>query len=630
MIRLAIQRERISRFKHHGSLHDKVLGGRFPRSRDDQLIDYCLDAAGLGRSGVQVVWGQRGLHHLYHALSAFIPGPFEEAAVLVLDGRGSSRDEVEPGGAWWEAEHQSVYVGRGDRLTLVDKRFAPVPVSTGLGGLYHEVSNYLFGEEVWPVNQHWEGKTMGLAPYGTPAPDRFPMIELGPQGTVTCSRAWRAAVTGKHGRWEDDFQQSADLAATVQAALEEGLLHIARWIHETTGMRRLCYAGGVALNGVANHRLLREGPFEELWIPPYCHDGGQSVGIALHAHLEAGGARAAWTLDHDYLGRTYSDAAIERALAETPGLRYRRLPDDERLCRETAEALAAGKIVAWFQGGSEFGPRSRGHRSILCDPRRADMKDVLNRRVKAREWFRPFAPSVLVEDASRYFDLGVPSPFMLLVAPVRSEFRHILPAITHVDGTARLQTVDDREGDLYPRLIRAFRDTTGIGVLLNTSFNKRGPIVETPEDAVEVFLSADMDVLCLGRFMAERVQAGSIELYAPRLADDLIVEVTCEVLPGVGFRRHRPRAFLGRSLRLKMWQWSDHLLDVVARCDGRRTVREIQADLGGEDVVSWSDLVAALQRLESQGALRFVRPPAPPAAISPAAAEPARTPAAPA
>jgi hypothetical protein len=320
-------------------------------------------------------------------------------------------------------------------------------------------------------------------------------------------------------------QYAKDLAFKVQSELEGAVLHLAKEMKRVTGAANLCFAGGVALNSVANGLIARQAGFERIFIPPAAHDGGQAMGLAYHGclmltsgtgylqHSNGGSSRkqsngqsalSVKPMKHAYCGRSYPESEIQDLLLAS-GLPFTELPNEDELVESAAENLARRKIVGWFNGGSEVGPRALGHRSILANPDREEMKDQLNNRVKFRESFRPFAPSVLREKASEVFELDQESPYMLLVVPVRETWKPCVPAITHVDGTARVQTVDREIEPLYHKLISAFERRTAIPLVLNTSFNLRGmPIVESPIDALQCFLYTDMDSLYLGRYHVEQ------------------------------------------------------------------------------------------------------------------------------
>ena len=303
-------------------------------------------------------------------------------------------------------------------------------------------------------------------------------------------------------------QHYADIAASIQAVVEELILDLAKQAHRDTGLDRLCLAGGVALNSVANARILRETPFKELYIQPSAGDGGGAVGAALYAwHCGLGNSQR-FVMDHAYWGQSYSDSKISEALEPT-GARFRYLDDDSKLNDEVVQRLLDGQVVSWFQGRFEYGPRALGNRSILADPRRAETKDIVNTKIKFREPFRPFAPSVLVEESAKYFDLDqpqshMPARFMLLVVPVLESKQESIPAVSHL-GTSRIQTVHEETNPRYHSLIQRFGDATGVPLLLNTSFNVRGePIVNTPQDALATFANSGIDTLVMGNYLIDK------------------------------------------------------------------------------------------------------------------------------
>ena len=460
-------------------------------------------------------------HHESHAASAFYPSPFGEAAILVVDGVGE----------WSTA---SLGSGRGGRIDLTQRlRF---PHSLGL--LYSAMTAYLG----FRVNGG-EYKVMGLAPYGEPRQLgllRDHLIDLKADGsfrldmsyfrydrglTMTAPKLHRLLGGPPREREAPIGPREMDLAASLQALAEEILLRMARHVQRATGMSRLCLAGGVALNAVANGRVLREGPFEELWVQPAAGDAGGALGVALLIeHRLLGRPRSVVRPDGQggsRLGPAYSDAAIGRAL-RAAGAVSERLESDEALCEAVADRLARGEVVAWFQGRMEFGPRALGSRSILADPRDPEMRSRINQKIKFREGFRPFAPAVLRDRAAEFFGLDAESPYMLIVAPVRgagvaaddrgpSGFGRLdavggpVPAVTHVDGSARVQTVDPARDPLLDRLIRAFERRTGCPMVVNTSFNVRGePIVAAPIDALRAFRATGLDALAIGHHLLSK------------------------------------------------------------------------------------------------------------------------------
>jgi carbamoyltransferase len=464
-------------------------------------------------------------HHESHAASAFYPSPFEEAAVLTLDGVGE----------WATASYG---VGRGNTLELLKEMRWPDSL-----GLLYSAFTYYTGFKV----NSGEYKVMGLAPYGEP---RYVgailehLIDLREDGSFTMNQEYFGYLDGltmTNAAFDRLFggpprtpesaltQREMDLARSVQVVTEEVMLRMARTAHRETGMENLCLAGGVALNCVGNGRLLREGPFKRLWIQPAAGDAGGALGVALLAwHRHLGEARTVVphqdAMRGSYLGPGFTDDEIEVAL-NRQGAVYERL-DREDAIREAAALLASEQVVGWFNGRMEFGPRALGARSILGDPRSPRMQAQMNLKIKFREGFRPFAPSVLRERVAEWFDLDTDSPYMLIVAPVRDERRipmtteeeqlwgidklnvprSDIPAVTHVDYSARIQTVTEAVNPDYHRLLREFEARTGCPVLVNTSFNVRGePIVCTPEDAYRCFMRTHMDALVLGSFLLRKV-----------------------------------------------------------------------------------------------------------------------------
>jgi carbamoyltransferase len=466
-----------------------------------------------------------GFHHHSHAASCYYPSPFDEAAILVMDGVGE-----------WATT--SLGRGEGDAVTLT--REIRFPHSLGL--LYSAFTYYLGFE----VNEG-EYKVMGLAPYGEP---RYTneildnLIDLKDDGSFRLDMSYFNYCTGltmtnrrfdalfggpsRHATGDVLGQREMDLARSVQAVTEKAVLRIVRTLHAETGSNNLCLAGGVALNCVANGRVLREGPFEKVWIQPAAGDAGGALGVALTIAHEEGTKRPLLNGGRDrmngaYLGPDYDGDTIRAAL-DRFGACYEAVPDDD-LYDRVARALVDEKVVGWFQGRMEFGPRALGNRSILGDPRSPRMQRTLNMKIKYRESFRPFAPAVLDDQVSDWFDIDRESPYMLLVAPVSEERRRSMtdeergltglsllniprsdvPAVTHVDYSARVQTVHEDSNPRFRRLIEAFHGLTGCPLLVNTSFNIRDePIVCSPDDAYRCFMGTEMDVLAIGNFVLEK------------------------------------------------------------------------------------------------------------------------------
>src|SRR5262245_1378685 len=450
-------------------------------------------------------------HHLSHAASAFYCSPFDDAAILTVDGVGE----------WTTA---SLGVGRGTEIRLTKEiRF---PHSLGL--LYSAFTAFL-GFEV----NDGEYKVMGMAPFGVPryGDKVHKLVRLHADGSFELDMDYfsfhystqrmfsrkfealfgapRSPAADFSGSLTRQDQHYADIAASIQAMTEEILLAMARTLQRDTGMRRLCLAGGVALNSVANGRILRETAFDEVYIQPSAGDGGGAVGAALYAHHAVLGNPRRFVMEHAFWGEEHGPDAIERFLRRE-GIAHTRIEDEQQLIEHVVDRLQRGQVVGWSQGRFEWGPRSLGNRSILADPRRAEMKDIVNTKIKLREPFRPFAPSVVLERAEEYFvlpDAGrhYPARFMLYVVGVRPDKLAVIPAVTHVDGTGRLQTVSEAHGSRYYKLIETFGKATGVPVLLNTSFNLRGqPIVNTPAEAFNTFHQSGMDVLVLGDYVVEK------------------------------------------------------------------------------------------------------------------------------
>jgi carbamoyltransferase len=470
-------------------------------------------------------------HHRAHLASTYFASPYDRAAVLSADGLGDFAS------AMWAT-------GEGPRMSFLGEIAFP----HSLGMFYTALTQYLgfwkFGDEY---------KVMGLAAYGQPEfldefrrivwADRPLSFRLGLEYFTHQSQGadmtWRDADrTPVLGRLFSSYLEQRlglarkpeeplrgrhyNLAASMQAALEEVL--VAHWIAlaQKTGQKTLCLAGGVAFNCVSNGKIFDRTPFERVFVQPAAGDAGLSVGAAFAVNHQILGRPREFAMDHAYWGPGFSPAemrqAVERSGIVKDGAQIAEL-DEAALLRTTAEHIAAGKIVGWFQGATEWGPRALGNRSILADPRRPEMKDILNRRIKHRESFRPFAPSILEEAVGEFFEKTHPSPFMTFAYPVRSEKRSVIPAPTHVDGTARLQTVSQTANPLYWKLLRAFGDLTGVPVVLNTSFNDNEPIVCRPEEALECFRRTQMDVLVMGSIILEKSPAAASKESSERRAD---------------------------------------------------------------------------------------------------------------
>jgi carbamoyltransferase len=548
-IAFAIGKERITREKHDSGFYGEV-------------VDYCLQAEGISLDDVDLVVrncyvmpveeieerlthqdephfldGKERMHaqkhpfylsnsskvvtishHLAHAYSAFAPCPFSEGVVMVVDGVGSYGSDVPEKSILSEnvdplaRESESFYTFKDTKLELLKKvwmgpnrgflsdEFYNMP---GLGAMYSRASTYVFGD--------WNkcGELMGLAPYGRPGKMK-PLLQL--EGGNLHVPGWPAEYTQPwleetKTPWDKNPAMShwEDLAWQVQDDTERVLLQRARWLRETTGAKNLCLAGGVALNCVANGKIAREAGFDNVWIQPAAGDDGIAIGCAYYGHLEIQKKPRSFVMNHAFLGVKYKDEDIQAATSKGLARVGTRRTVSPNICAETAKKLVEGKVIGWFQGRSEFGPRALGNRSILADPRTPEMKDILNSRVKHRQPFRPFAPIVLFERSEEIFEGDEDSPYMLLAKRVRPEWRDKIPAIVHVDGTARVQTVRQETNAVLYRLLKEFDAITGVPVLVNTSFNIKGqPIVETPADAMDCFLTTGIDCLILHDTLIEK------------------------------------------------------------------------------------------------------------------------------
>lgn len=479
----------------------------------------------LGISKDKVLFSE---HHLSHAASAFLCSPFDEAAILTVDGVGE----------WVTATYG---VGRGNQITL--NKQIEFPHSVGL--LYSAFTAFLGFE----VNEG-EYKVMGMAPYGVPryVDKVWKVVNQNQDGSFhlnmdyfsfhhstdrTFNRKFEALFgeprptklnfftegTGFPKYFGDPpsnynelcklNQHYADIAASIQKVTEELLLGMARNVQKSTGMKRLCIAGGVGLNSVANSRILRETDFEELYVQPAAGDGGGALGAALWAYNTLLGKPRTFVMKHAYWGRANSEAEISDFLRSN-NIPHRQLDSEDEVVDTVVDRLTNAKVIGWSQGRFEWGPRALGSRSILADPRNAEMKDIVNAKIKFREPYRPFAPSVLAESAEKYFDLPdackhYPARYMLYVVPVKPSAHSVLPSITHVDGTGRLQTVFKEQSPRYYKLIERFGQATGVPVVMNTSFNLKGePVVTTPANAFHTFKTSEMDTLVLENFIVEK------------------------------------------------------------------------------------------------------------------------------
>jgi carbamoyltransferase len=455
-------------------------------------------------------------HHLAHLSSAFHVSPFEEATVVSVDGFGDFAS-----GAW--------AFGSGTKIDMEGQVYFP----HSLGIFYSALTQYLgfphYGDEY---------KVMGLAPYGEP---RFlkqmrEIVKIDQNGHYSLNLAYFSHhKEGVEYTWDDGIpavgnlftpaledllaprrqpsdaleQKHRDIARSVQAMFEEAFFALITPLQERHGVETITLAGGCAMNSVANGKIRRETKYDRVYIQSAAGDAGGAIGSAYAAWHESGGART-FVMNHAYWGPQYDDADVEKLLAdkreefEVAGCTVERIEDEDELCQRTAEAVSRGEVVGWFQGRLEWGPRALGNRSIVCDPRRADMKEILNAKIKKRESFRPFAPSILAEDVSDWFEENDAVPFMMQVFQINEDRRAQIPAVTHVDGSGRLQTVSRETNPRYYKLISNFKALTGVSMVLNTSFNENEPVVCTPEEGLNCFLRTHMDVLVLGNYFLKR------------------------------------------------------------------------------------------------------------------------------
>jgi carbamoyltransferase len=493
------------------------------------LVNQYRSTAGKNRSIPDVIAHTFGLrlsevearatyveHHPAHLASAYYTSGMQEAACCAIDGFG-------------DFVSVSVAHGRGGRLDVIDRTYFP----HSLGLLYLAITQHLgfkkYGDEY---------KVMGLAPYGTPAHTEpiQTLVNLEPGGQFSldleCFRHWTGEISMSWDSGEPNVpdiftdrlidrlgparrpdepvgKRHEDIAASVQRVFEEAAFHVLRGVHARVPLDTLCLAGGCAMNSVANGKIRQHTPFKKVFIQPAAGDNGTALGAALQAWHAGGDRPAGARMEHSYWGTEYDAAAIATVIrtsgvVEQGRCTWQTIDDEAELCRETASRIADGQVIGWYQGRMEWGARALGNRSILADPRRRDMRDIINQKIKFRERFRPFAPSVLAESIDQYFVGAVHDPFMIQVYPVRPDKREAIPAVTHVDGSGRLQSVTREGNPRYWALINAFRAKTGVPILLNTSFNENEPIVERPEQALDCFLRTDMDLLVMGPHMLSK------------------------------------------------------------------------------------------------------------------------------
>lgn len=536
-IAVAIEKERLTRIKHDGG-------------NDAVAVQYCLDALGIQLADIDLIvqaanfekeispekfHGQRLYHpdvpvitishHLAHAYSSIATSPFRESNVLVIDGAGSPAIQCddwpdESTREYWISkqglycEKDSFYRFENNRLVCLQKDFSEIRLHEqkgavrmptnyhSIGGLYAAASNYCFG------NLDDAGKLMGLAPYGkdTFRSDPLFLLENGTVEVLHHNMEVLQMPAEDYTMFKDNFQHYADVARWVQKEAERALVYITRQRTEKYPHPNLCYAGGVALNAVCNAQLLKQKVVANLYMQPAAGDNGLSIGCAFYGwNHELGNEMPDAGYRTVFFGKSYETDTIEAALQHHKSRESFTWNKTAGFTDIAAAALAEGQIIAWFQSGAEFGPRALGHRSILADPRRKDVQLHINKNIKFREDFRPFAPAVMREDVSTYFKNGWESPYMILIDDIKEEWRALLPGIVHVDGTCRVQTVEKEWNASFYNLLQNFKDKTGIGVLVNTSFNKKGmPIVETPAEALDFFLSCALDLLIVDDYIVSK------------------------------------------------------------------------------------------------------------------------------
>lgn len=530
---VAIQKERLSRKKHDGSITDIDL-------RD--CIEYCLGAEKITLSQIDLVVENSPTvlyckeknnvlgfkrarlldkinskkiiqvsHHLAHAYCAYGLSNFGECAVIVVDGQGNYKEDIteDLGGAViYPKNSESSYIERESfykfskggykvvrkNLSNIHKSFVRL---SGLGHLYESVSSYVFR------SRFDAGKLMGLAPYGKEN-SAFKMLSIKSGAEIKYHNDWVGDFMHPNrdaSCLERYFNEYANLACRVQKDLEKAILALSRWFRVSTGLNSLAYSGGVALNCSSNAEILNKSGFKDIFITPPASDCGVSMGCAFYGYLKVLEKEKKEINYLDYLGKTYSEQDILNAIKKNKNkiVFYK----SKNIFKEAAGLISKGKVIGWFQGGSEFGPRALGNRSIIADPRNPKMKDIINLGIKKRDSFRPFAPSVLEENAQDFFDVSY-SPYMLLTSKAKQNIRKEIPAVVHVDGTSRIQTVNERQNQRYYQLIKEFYVLTNIPMVLNTSFNGNDePIVETPDDAINSLFKNGLDALCLGDYIVK-------------------------------------------------------------------------------------------------------------------------------
>jgi carbamoyltransferase len=621
-IAVAVAEERLARTKHYEG---------YPH----RAVSYCLRSAGLSgltavdtvvineyvKDDTGLIVRQAGFegnlivnpsHHLLHAYYAWMASNQNHPAVLILDGAGYNYGEYErrlspmlgPPPPFSEMEEsESMYVvDEDDDLTLVRKRWGlwassdPFLRFPSLGHMYSVASEYIFG------HMRHAGKTMGLAPYGDASRFPDPFIEYTADGLVIDTE-WITKVPPRSPEPAHLDATCRDMAAKVQAELERAVLYLCTELHQLTGAEELAFSGGVGLNSVTNGMIVRKTPFKQLFVTPASGDSGVAIGAALYGHRETTGQRVRWRSYDNYHGYRYTKPEIMSALKDRDLLIEAEQVAD--VAASAAQDIANGKFVGWFEGGSEFGPRALGHRSILCDPRLPGMRDRLNALVKFREPFRPYAASVLNEHFKDFFDAEGDDPFMMTVVPVRESQSAAIASVCHVDGTCRIQTVDRDHQGSYRRLIERFHEATGFPLVLNTSFNIRGePIVETPEDAIACFLSCNLDVLYMDAFRITKYSvdtADNPERLVPSLSDSLSIWSVFESEAGaVAGPKYYCQSRTGHTTTITAEEYA-----LLTAINTRRSIADIAALRPGHVV---GETLCAIADLQQRGLVALARP----------------------
>jgi carbamoyltransferase len=617
-LRIAIPEERLARKKHYQG---------YPYL----AVTYCLEVAGLAdihavdcivineyeqtdfalmlrEENYQGLLICNPSHHLLHAYYAWIASGFDAPAILILDGSGYSYGEYHRRGspALGDAppfnemeEAESLYLVRDGNIQVVEKRWGLWEASRpyfrfpSLGHMYSMASQYIFGDWIHA------GKTMGLAPYGDAAALPWQIISYTESG-IEIDTKWIARMPPRSSELAHLDKTCCDLAAKVQDELEKAMLYLADRLYRQTRSKSLCISGGVGLNSVANGRILRESSFDNLFVTPAANDTGIAIGAALYGHQQLRQSVPQWNYAHDFHGRSYSEAEILAALKDNPMVKYEKLED---IARHAARDIVNGAIIGWYEGGSEFGPRALGHRSILCDARDKDMKDRLNRTVKFRETFRPYAASVLSEYTREFFDLEVESPYMLIVTQVRCEKRDLIPSVCHVDNTCRVQMVPPGFEGNYRKLLEYFMQMTGVPIVLDTSFNIRGePIVETPNHALRCFLGSNMDALYLHDYRVTKIVIDNLdnfEFLKPFLNSDLSMGISMDVQNGDWTSEMRYiTARTGHKSQIKQIEF-----EILRLVNGERSIGEINKLL--IEKLTDQELKLLFTGLQQQGFISF-------------------------